>query len=271
MKNFFKGISLSSIAAGALAAVTSMLLASQIGIYGSAIGVGVLEPKAYAEAFSSLVSQLSTGEALAGMAEAVDRKTGTYSKGMKQRLGIADILMKDPEVLIMDEPTNGIDPEGMRELMVLIRELAEKDGRTILISSHQLHQIQQICDRVGIFVSGSLVACGEIGELGKQIEQEAGYCFEVGADPGGERLLERLLSFEGVREAKLEEDICVVRAAQDMRGQIARELSGEGFALTHLRRRGGDLDEIYAKYFEKAGEKHAGKRENGKPGARRRA
>ena len=206
-----------------------------------------------------------------GMAEAVDRKTGTYSKGMKQRLGIADILMKDPEVLIMDEPTNSIDPEGMRELMVLIRELAEKDGRTILISSHQLHQIQQICDRVGIFVSGSLVACGEIGELGKQIEQEAGYCFEVGADPGGERLLERLLSFEGVREAKLEEDICVVRAAQDMRGQIARELSGEGFALTHLRRRGGDLDEIYAKYFEKAGEKHAGKRENGKPGARRRA
>ena len=73
-----------------------------------------------------------------GMTEAVDRRAGTYSKGMKQRLGIADILIKDPDVLIMDEPTNGIDPEGMRELMALIRELAEKDGKTILISSHQL-------------------------------------------------------------------------------------------------------------------------------------
>ena len=89
-----------------------------------------------------------------GMQEAADRRAGTYSKGMKQRLGIADILVKDPDVLIMDEPTNGVDPEGMRELMALIRDLAEKDGRTILISSHQLHQIQQICDRVGIFVHG---------------------------------------------------------------------------------------------------------------------
>ena len=64
-----------------------------------------------------------------GMTEAVDRRAGTYSKGMKQRLGIADILIKDPDVLIMDEPTNGIDPEGMHELMALIRELADKDGK----------------------------------------------------------------------------------------------------------------------------------------------
>lgn len=116
-----------------------------------------------------------------GIAEAVDRRTGTYSKGMKQRLGIADILMKDPDVLIMDEPTNGIDPEGMRELMALIRQLAEEDGKTILISSHQLHQIQQICDRVGIFVAGRLIACGGIGDLARQLEQENGLRYEIGA------------------------------------------------------------------------------------------
>ena len=69
-----------------------------------------------------------------GMTYAADQKTGTYSRGMKQRLGIADVLMKDPQVIIMDEPTLGIDPEGMRELMTLIRRLAEEDGRTILIS-----------------------------------------------------------------------------------------------------------------------------------------
>lgn len=103
-----------------------------------------------------------------GMTYAADQKTGTYSRGMKQRLGIADVLMKDPQVIIMDEPTLGIDPEGMRELMTLIRRLAEEDGRTILISSHQLYQIQQICDRVGLFVGGNLIACGRIDELAAQ-------------------------------------------------------------------------------------------------------
>ena len=101
-----------------------------------------------------------------GMTYAADRKAGTYSRGMKQRLGIADVLMKDPKVIIMDEPTLGIDPEGMRELIALIRELSVRDGRTILISSHQLYQVQQICDRVGIFVKGRLIALAAAhGEL----------------------------------------------------------------------------------------------------------
>ena len=104
-----------------------------------------------------------------GMVQAADRKTGEYSRGMKQRLGIADVLMKDPKVIIMDEPTLGIDPEGMRELIALIRELSVKDGRTILISSHQLYQVQQICDRVGLFVEGKLIACGKIEELAEQV------------------------------------------------------------------------------------------------------
>lgn len=101
-----------------------------------------------------------------GMTEAADRKAGTYSRGMRQRLGIADVLMKDPQIIIMDEPTLGIDPEGMRQLMMLIKSLSKYDGRTILLSSHQLYQVQQICDRVGIFVEGSLIACGKISELG---------------------------------------------------------------------------------------------------------
>ncbi len=107
-----------------------------------------------------------------GMTEAADKKAGTYSRGMKQRLGIADVLMKDPKVIIMDEPTLGIDPQGMRELLELIRQLAEEDKRTIMISSHQLQQIQQVCDRVGIFVKGKLIACGPIETLGQQLEKE---------------------------------------------------------------------------------------------------
>ena len=123
-----------------------------------------------------------------GMVQAADRKTGEYSRGMKQRLGIADVLMKDPKVIIMDEPTLGIDPEGMRELIALIRELSVKDGRTILISSHQLYQVQQICDRVGIFVQGELIACGRIEELGKQLENEGRYVLDIQAEPDNEAL-----------------------------------------------------------------------------------
>ena len=110
-----------------------------------------------------------------GMTYAADRKAGTYSRGMRQRLGIADVLMKDPEVIIMDEPTLGIDPSGIRELTELIRKLSTEDGRTILISSHQLYQIQQICDRVGIFTDGALKAVGTIKELGDEMRKDPSY------------------------------------------------------------------------------------------------
>ena len=111
-------------------------------------------------------------KAIIGIALAADRKTGTYSRGMRQRLGIADVLMKDPQIIIMDEPTLGIDPHGMHELTALIRDLSVKDGRTILISSHELYQVQEISDRVGIFVSGKMIACGKISELGEQLKRD---------------------------------------------------------------------------------------------------
>ena len=198
-----------------------------------------------------------------GMTEAADRRAGTYSKGMKQRLGIADILLKDPDVLILDEPTNGVDPEGIRELTALIRELADRDGRTILISSHQLHQIQQICDRVGIFVKGKMVACGRIGELAEQLEKENGYCFAVEAQPGGEALETALREVEGVQSVTFEDGLAIGRANADVRAAVARHLTENGFSLTRLEKRGGDLDDIYARYFEKAGESDASKRKDG--------
>lgn len=193
-----------------------------------------------------------------GMSQAADKTTSTYSKGMKQRLGIADILMKDPDVLIMDEPTNGIDPEGMRELMLLIRELAEKDGRTILISSHQLHQIQQICDRVGIFVHGELVACGDIATLGKQLEEQNGYQFEIAVGNQQHKLRKVLESMEQVDRLEEKEAFILIHTGENIAGKLMHELMKEKLELTHLRKCSGDLDEIYSLYFEKAGESDAG-------------
>ncbi len=241
-----------------------------------------------------------------GMTYAADRKTGTYSRGMRQRLGIADVLMKDPEIIIMDEPTLGIDPSGMRELTALIRELSVKDGRTILISSHELYQIQEISDRVGIFVKGRMIACGRIDELGQQLQNEGLYMVDFRAEktangptatehraavePGTERgamnaTAETLASatetvtsgksggaaedraaseteelkalvrgIAGVRLVGVKEDGTLhVESGRDIRAELFRKLTDAGYLLSELHERGGDLDEIYRKYFEKAG------------------
>ena len=189
-----------------------------------------------------------------GMTNAADRKTGTYSRGMKQRLGIADVLMKDPQIIIMDEPTLGIDPEGMRELLALIRQLSEEDQRTILISSHQLHQVQQICDRVGIFVKGKLIACGSVGELAVQLQSEGNYILELEAYPHDDRLENLLHTVEGVKKITKENEMILVHSDRDCHNDVIVTLLMNGYDLRRLRQRGGDLDEIYSKYFEKAGE-----------------
>ncbi len=196
-----------------------------------------------------------------GMSQAADQKTGTYSRGMKQRLGVADVLMKDPRVVIMDEPTLGIDPEGMRELMQLIRRLAAEDGRTILISSHQLYQIQQICDRVGLFVEGNLVACGKIDELARSMQREGRYVLETAAFPddgGFKDLLEKLGNVDSVER---EGEFYVVHSRSDAKRELLRRALDAGYTLSHLRQRENDLDEIYHRYFEEAEQEHGSENE----------
>lgn len=193
-----------------------------------------------------------------GMTEAADQKAGTYSRGMRQRLGIADVLMKDPKVVIMDEPTLGIDPEGMRELMTLIRGLAEEDKRTILISSHQLYQIQQICDRVGLFVEGRLIACGRIDELAGQMRREGHYALETAAVPDDSGFEELLRSLGNVEQVERTGDFYVVHSRADLCRELNRRALEKGYTLRHLRQRGNDLDEIYRRYFEKGEQKNGG-------------
>ena len=186
-----------------------------------------------------------------GLKDEADKKVGAYSRGMRQRLAIADILVKDPKVIILDEPTLGIDPEGMRDLLALIRDLSEKDGRTVLISSHQLHQIQQICDRVGIFVKGRLIACGKIGALAQQLGEEAGTQIEISVFNGNDKLEALLKETESVKSITRESGLLVLHAQNDIRAQLAEITTQNNFVLSHLRLRSGDLDEIYRRYFER--------------------
>jgi ABC-2 type transport system ATP-binding protein len=103
-----------------------------------------------------------------GLFEEAKKKVGTYSKGMRQRLGIAEVLIKEPRLIFLDEPTIGLDPDGTNRMLDLIHSLSREKNITIFLSSHLLDQVQRICDRVGIMIKGGLVAMGPIEELAKK-------------------------------------------------------------------------------------------------------
>ena len=111
-----------------------------------------------------------------GLLEEAEKKVGIYSKGMRQRLGIAEVLVKEPKVIFLDEPTIGLDPDGTNRMLDLIHSLSREKNITVFLSSHLLDQVQRICDRVGIMIKGELVAIGPIQELGqKKLGIDKGY------------------------------------------------------------------------------------------------
>ena len=104
-----------------------------------------------------------------GLDHVANVKVGTFSKGMKQRLGIADVLVKDPRLVILDEPTTGIDPAGVSQILDLITVMAADRQITVLLCSHLLHHVQKVSDRVGIISRGKMIAQGTIDELSTQL------------------------------------------------------------------------------------------------------
>jgi len=105
---------------------------------------------------------------LVGLAGDARKKVGAYSRGMKQRLGVAEVLLKDPKVMFLDEPTLGLDPDGAIRLIELIQSLNRERNITVFLSSHHLHQVQKISHRVGIMIKGKMVAEGSIDQLARE-------------------------------------------------------------------------------------------------------
>lgn len=190
-----------------------------------------------------------------GLSKEANRKVKEFSRGMRQRLGIADVMVKDPEVIILDEPTLGIDPEGVRELLSLIVRLSREGGKTVLLSSHLLHQVQQICDRVGIFVGGRLLAVGPVALLGQQVMAGKPLEVELQAAPDDDGLTAALGSLQGVTGVERQGSYIRLRCAPgcDIRSELTPYLAGRGYTLLYLRARGYDLDDIYRQYFQGEG------------------
>ncbi len=188
-----------------------------------------------------------------GLADAAEKKVGAYSRGMRQRLGLADVLIKQPEVIILDEPTLGIDPEGVRELLALIQKLSRDEGITVLLSSHHLHQVQQICDRVGLFVKGKLLAEGDVATLSGQLFANELISIEVGIPSLAEipdTLLDQWRAIPGVETMEEADGRLLFQCSRDMTAELSRAIIDADYTLSHLVKKEYGLDEIYHRYFE---------------------
>lgn len=183
-----------------------------------------------------------------GLSEVAGRRVGTFSRGMRQRLGVAELLIKRPQLIIMDEPTLGLDPEVAREFLEIIRGL-KAEGITILLSSHLLYQVQAVCDRVGLFHKGRLVLEGTVKELAQQVLGGA-YRIHLEAD-GGVPLEGALRRLNGVVSLKQGGPMLYdLEATNDVRADAARAVVETGGKLLSLNIESPGLDEIYARYFQ---------------------
>jgi ABC-2 type transport system ATP-binding protein len=186
-----------------------------------------------------------------GLSDVANKKVGTFSRGMRQRLGLAEIVMKGARIAILDEPTNGLDPQASLDLLDLIRSL-KAQGVTILLSSHLLDRVQSICDRVALFNAGRIALMGTVGELGRQV-LGGGYTVEVEAD-GGNGITGRLESLPGVRHvAEPAAGRWRVTCDRDLRGEAAAEVVAAGGRLHQLSLDRPSLETIYTRYFQAQG------------------
>ncbi len=193
---------------------------------------------------------------LVGLEKDRDKRVEKFSKGMKQRLGLADVLVKKPDVIILDEPTNGLDPSGMKDFLSLIKGLSEEEGISVLFSSHHLHQVQHICSRVGLFVKGKLIATGDVNSLAAKLFGETTTKVQAMInDLNGNKDLENRLTMSlkkipDVFEVSFLDNKVTVDCGKDITPDIAKVIINNDLKLSYLNRQQYGLDEIYNKYFE---------------------
>src|SRR5713101_6461975 len=172
------------------------------------------------------------------------RKFGTYSTGMKQRLGVAGALLKDPDLLILDEPTNGLDPQGMAEMRKLIKDIGQGD-RTVLLSSHLLGEVEQICDRVGVISGGRLVTQSTVQEL----IGETGVLVRAEPVDRAQDVLNRIFGVEAVSRR---DGAIYLKTDPSHSVDINRQLMSSGVWVSELRPFERSLEEVF---FQLTGEK----------------
>ncbi|HEY7322945.1 MAG TPA: ABC transporter ATP-binding protein [Candidatus Binatia bacterium] len=187
-----------------------------------------------------------------GLSDDGRRLVREFSRGMKQRLGIAEVLVKNPRAVFLDEPTLGIDPDGAIRILELIRGLNRDRNLTVMLSSHQLEQVQAICSRIGIIVKGRLIVQGKMDELGRAILKERQWNFLLEVGGGADSLETELRAINGIDEIEKRPHGLFLRCTRDVRPELIALLSRKNVQLLQLRSEDPTLEEIYLKYFREA-------------------
>jgi ABC-2 type transport system ATP-binding protein len=220
----------------------------QVGFYDNLSGVVNLR---YTARFSGIPageieSRIGAALSRVGLGEVAAKAVKTYSRGMRQRLAIAEILMKQAQIAILDEPTGGLDPQATREFLELIRSL-KHDGMTILLSSHLLDLVQSVCDRVALFNAGRLGLIGRVNELLRDV---LGGSHVIRLEATGRGLDDAIRAVPGVKRVSVEGGIFRIEASDDLRPEIARAAVCAGGRLISIAAGHASLEEVYTRYFE---------------------
>jgi len=191
---------------------------------------------------------------IVGLKEYAENKVGTFSRGMKQRLGIAQAILKDPDLIILDEPTVGIDPYGATKIRQLIVTIA-KGGKTVIISTHLLYEIGQICTHAAIMRMGKVIMEGSLEELTKAIRDAYGYKYEIEVfDRSTLDLIKKdIENINGVDEIIINDLRIVVNSRYDIIKEIAKVLKDLRIEIKTFREIPPSWEQIYTILYEKSG------------------
>jgi ABC-2 type transport system ATP-binding protein len=228
-------------------------LPDSVGFYDHMTAVENLTYTARLMGFDRNVREVRIADALARvrLSDVAHKRVATFSRGMRQRLGLAELIMKHAEIAILDEPTSGLDPQSTHEFLDMIGEL-KREGVTVLITSHLLDQVQRLCDRVALFRDGKILVMGTVPELARQV-LGAGFVVDVEAAAApGKELAARLGAIAGVLSVQQTTEATYrLTADHDVRAEAARAVVAADGALTRLSVDNPSLDAIYTRFFEK--------------------
>ncbi|MGB9894655.1 MAG: ABC transporter ATP-binding protein [Thermoproteota archaeon] len=184
---------------------------------------------------------------IVGLSDRANAKVSTFSRGMLQRLGIAQALLKDPELLIFDEPTVALDPDGAAQFRSLVQKIG-KEGKTIVMSTHLLHEVGMICTHSAIIRKGKILAQGSIEELSQVVKASKGYTYEIKVIAEGAMLLEEVKSLPEVKEVTLTNNTLTVVAKNDIGSKLFALINKGKFQVESLTPKNPSWEDIYHFY-----------------------
>ncbi len=226
-------------------------LPENVGFYGD---LTARETLAYITRLNGIVRGKASAKieetlSLVGLSEVTDKEVGKFSRGMLQRLGIAATLVKQPKLVILDEPTLGVDPEGVEQIVDLIKRMKEDEDITILLCSHLLHHVQRVCDRIGIISQGKIMVEGSVDQLRKKVMKEGKNQIEIQVSRLTSDLVKSLKKIQGVEVVEESGNSLNITCAEDLRLEISKAIVESGVFPLLMKTRDYTLEEIYVTYF----------------------